>query len=90
MQVELLPYLTHPVKNHTTVYTAMRNFINISKQLEREYLPVHCNERVHCIDVYIILKHPAEFQFTVPMMGGFQMAQTAMYCIGKFFAGAWR
>ena len=61
MQIELLPYLTHPVKNHVTIYTVMRNFINISKQLEQKYLSVHCEEGVHGIVVYIILKHPTEF-----------------------------
>ena len=62
----------------------MRSFINISKHPEQKYLPVQCDEGVHSIVAYVILKHPTEFQFIVSMMSWFQMTKIAMHCIGKY------
>ena len=40
MQTGFLPFIPYPVTKHTTVYTAMENFIKVFQQLNQKALPM--------------------------------------------------
>ena len=88
MHIGFLPYLPHPVTDHATVYTALRNFITLLSQLKQESLPVFCDEGVYRIVAEITLQNQVEFQKLVPLLGGFHMAKAAEHCIGKLVKGS--
>ena len=43
IEVGFLPYISHPVTNYDTVYTARHNFVELLEQLNQKSLPVTCN-----------------------------------------------
>ena len=88
MQVGFLPFLPHLVTDHSTVYTAMKNFVNVANQLERDHLPVFCDEEVYRIVLDIYLRCPQEFSKLIPMMGEFHMTKCVLHCIGKYIKGS--
>ena len=61
MQCGFLPFIPHPVTDHSTVYTAMENFVGVASQLEQDHLPVFCAEGVFRIVLDIYLKFPHTF-----------------------------
>ena len=66
MQTGFLPFIPYPVTEHTTVYTAMKNFIKVLQQLHQKALPIFCDETVYRIVVNIYLKCPNEFKMLIP------------------------
>ena len=88
MQTGFLPFIRYPVTEHTTVYTAMKNFIKVLQQLDRKALPIFCGEGVYRIVVDIYLKCPNEFKMLVPCLRGFHMAKGVQHCIGKYIRGS--
>ena len=84
MQVGFLPYVPHPVTEHTTVYTALHNFLSVLSQLEQTYMPVACDEGVIRIVADIVLKFSHKFDSLVPMLAGLHMAKAALHCVGKY------
>ena len=88
MQVGFLPYLPYPVTDHSTVYTAMNNFLSVLSQLNQNSLPVVCDEGVFRILAEISLQRPTEFKTLVPMLGSFHLSKAAQHCIGKLIKGS--
>ena len=86
-QVGFLPFIPHPVTEYSTVYTAMRNFVCLARQLDQTILPIFCDEGVFRIVLEIFLACPDEFNKLLPMLGGFHMAKCVEHCIGKFVRG---
>ena len=84
MQVELLPYLLHPVTEYETIYTPLKNFLKLLERLDQKSLPVMCDEGVYRIVANIVLQRPKEFKNIIPMLGGFHMAKALLHCIGKY------
>ena len=46
MQVTFIAFIPSPVTDQSTVYTAMKNFDIVLKQLEQDTLPVFCDRAV--------------------------------------------
>ena len=53
MQTGFLPFIPYPVTEHTTVYTAMKNFVKVLQQFDPKALPIFCDEGVYRIVVGI-------------------------------------
>ena len=53
MQTGILPFIPYPVTEHTTVYTAMKNFVKVLQQFDPKALPIFCDEGVYRIVVGI-------------------------------------
>ena len=87
MQVGCLPFIPSPVTDYVTVYTAMKNVMNVSIQLRQQILPLFCDEGVFRIVVDIYLKHYEEFQNLLPMLGAFHMTKVAQHSAGKYISG---
>ena len=88
MQTGFLPFIPYPVSEHTTVYTAMKNFIKVLQQLDQKALPIFCDECVYRIVVDIYLKCPIEFKMLVPCLGGFHTAKYVQHCSGSIYEEA--
>ena len=87
-KVGFLPVIPHSVTEYSTVYSALRNFEDVRKQLSQECFPVVSDEGVHQIVMDIFLSHPLHFLRLFPMMGIFHMAKVALHCAGKYFKGS--
>ena len=48
-------FLPKPVKEHSTVYTAMINFVKVLEQLDQKSMPIFCDEGVcrMAVDIYL-------------------------------------
>ena len=88
MQTGFLPFIPHPVTEHATVHTAMKNFIKVLQQLDQKALLIFCDEGVYCIVVDIYLKCPNEFKMLVPCLGAFHMAKCVQHYTGKYIRGS--
>ena len=88
MQVGFIPFISSLVTDQSTVYTAMKNFNIVLKQLEQDAFPVFCDEGVFRIVLNIYLKKQDEFSNLIPMLGGFHMVKCVLHCIGKFMKGS--
>ena len=84
MQVGFLPYLPHPVTEYDTVYTALKNFLNVLEQLDQKSLSAMYDEGVYRIVADIVLQISEEFKNIIPILGGFHMAKALLHCIGKY------
>ena len=84
MQVGLLPFVPAPVTDYATIYTAMKNFLNIVNQLKQQTLPLFCDKGVFRIVIHIYLNHNEKFQNLLPMLGAFHMAKIAQHSAGKY------
>ena len=87
-KIGFLPVIPHSVTSYSTVYSALRNFEDMRKQLGQEYFPVVADEGVYQVIMDIVLSHPEEFPKLFPMMGIFHMAKVALHCAGKYFKGS--
>ena len=86
--VGFLPVLPHPVTDHSTVYTALKNFQSCLNQLHQTNMAVTCDEGVYHVAKEIMLAHPGEFQNIVLWLGSFHMIKVVMGCIGKYIEGS--
>ena len=84
MQVGFLPFVPAPVTDYATVYTAMKNFLNVVNQLKHQILPLFCDEGVFRTVIHIYLNHNEEFQNLLPMLGSFHIAKIAQHSAGKY------
>ena len=87
-KVGFLPVIPHSVTNYSTVYSALRNFKDMRKQLGQQSFPVISDEGVYQVIMDIVLSHPSEFADLFPMMGIFHMAKVTLHCAGKYFKGS--
>ena len=88
MQVGFLPFFPYPVTDDATVYTALKNFLNVLSQLKQKCLPVICDEGVFRILAQIVLQRPIEFQNILPMLGCFHLTKAVEHCLGKLLKGS--
>ena len=56
MQVGFLPMIPHPVTEHSTVYTAMNDFLKVLPQLDQRSVPVFCKPLVPCLGGFHMAK----------------------------------
>ena len=84
MQVGSLLFVPAPVTDYATVYTAMKNFLNVLNQLKQQALPLFCDEGIFRTVIHIYLNHIEEFQNLLPMLGAFHMAKIAQHSAGKY------
>ena len=82
-----LPILPYPCTEYSTVYTAMKNFVSISDELEQEKIPIYCDEKVYCIVKEIQFLRKKEFECIIPCLGSFHTIKTLLKCIGKSLRG---
>ena len=83
MQVGYLPSIVTPVTDQPTVYTVMKSFGSVVKQLEQKHLPLFRDEFVYNTLLDIYLKTPDEFQKVIHIMGSLRMTKCVQHCIGK-------
>ena len=86
MIVGFIPVIPFPVTEYQTVYTALKNFQDILKQLDQTHLPVACDEGVYHIARSITMESPREFENIVLVLGGFHMVQPITHICRNFFA----
>ena len=85
--VGYLPILPYPVTEYSTVYTALKNFQDIGRQLEQTHLPVTCDEGVYHIAREITMDRPNEFSNIVLCLGSFHLIKVTLGAIGKYIDG---
>ena len=86
--IAFLPVLPYPVTMYATVYSAMRNFVDVCSQLLQTEIPMYCDEGVYCIVREIQFMRPEEFVSLVPVLGTFHMVKAVLKCIGKYLSGS--
>ena len=86
--VAFLPVIPQPVTQYNTVYTALRNFQGIRRQLLQTALAVACDEGVYHIAREVILIVPDEFNDIVLTLGSFHMTKVFLSCIEKYLCGS--
>ena len=66
-----LPVIPSHVTDHQTVYTALKNFKDILKQLSQTHLAATCDEGVYHIAREITMGNAPEFEKIVLCLGSF-------------------
>ena len=87
-KVGFLPVIPHSVTNYSTVYSTLRNFEDMTKQLGQQSFPVISDKCVYRVIMDIVLSQPSEFPNLFPMMSIFHMAKVALHCAGVYFKGS--
>ena len=87
-KVVFLPVIPHSVTNYSTVYSALRNFEDMRKQLGQQSFPIISDKGVYQVIMDNVLSHPSEFPNLFPLMGISHMARVALHCAGKSFEGS--
>ena len=67
--------------------TAIEKFVALAEQLDKNAIPVFCDEGVFRLVLNIFLKKQSEFKCLIPVLGGFHMAKCVLHCIGKYLNG---
>ena len=67
----VLPVIPCPVTDHQTLFTALKNFQDILKQLSQTYLAVTCDEGVYHVAREITMGNATEFENIVLCLGLF-------------------
>jgi len=88
MRVAFLPVFPHPVTEYCTVYSAMKNMVDLLHQLDQAQLAVTTDEGVYHIAREIQLHKPNEFKGIILCMGSFHMTKVLLGCIGKYLRGS--
>ena len=83
-----MPVLPYPVTQYSTVYTAIKNVMDISSQLVQNEIPLYCDEGVYCIVREIQLQRPDEFRRLVPCAGTLHLTKNVLKCIGRSLSGS--
>ena len=76
--VAFLPVLPYPVTLYSTIYTDMKNLVDICSQLVQPKLPVYADEKVYCMAKEIQLVRPVEFNCLVICLGTFHTVKTLL------------
>ena len=87
-KVGFLPVIPHSVTNYSTVYSALRKFKDMRKQLGQQSFSVISDKDVYQVIMDIVLSHPSEFPNLFPMIGIFHVAKVALHGAGKYFKGS--
>ena len=83
-----LPILPHPVTEYSTVYTALKNFQNVLRQLGQDRLAITCDEGVYRIAREIMMLRPEEFTDLTLCLGSFHLLKIYLGCVGKYLRGS--
>ena len=87
-KIGFLPVIPHLVTDCSTVYSALRNFEDVRKQLGEQSFTVISDKGVYQVIMDIILSHPSKFPNLFPMMGIFHMTKVALQSAGKYLKGS--
>ena len=68
MHTGFLPYLPHPIPEHSRTFTALHNFLKILWQLNQTALPIFYDEGVSHTVFDIVLSSPKEFDNLIPCL----------------------
>ena len=74
------PVISHSVANYSTVYSTLRKFEDMRKQLGQQSFPVISDEGMYQVIMDIVLSHPSEFPNLFPIKGIFYMEKVALHC----------
>ena len=85
--IAFVPVLPHPITENVTVYTAMKNFVEICSQLTQKEVPMYCDEGVYHIVREIQMLRQQEFKTIVPALGILLLTKAVLKCIGKYLSG---
>ena len=80
-----LPAIPSPVPDHQTVYTALKNFQDILKQLSQTHLAVTCDEGVYHTAREITMGNAAEFENIVLCLGTFHMTKYSLDALENIY-----
>ena len=80
----VLPVIPSPVTDHQTLYTTLKNFQDILKQLSQTHLAVTCDEGVYHIARVIKMGNATKFENIVLCLGTFHMTKIFLGCLGKY------
>ena len=80
----VLPVIPSPVTDHQTLYTTLKNFQDILKQLSQTHLAVTCDEGVYHIARVIKMGNATKFENIVLCLGTFPMTKIFLGCLGKY------
>ncbi|KAJ8677211.1 hypothetical protein QAD02_012998 [Eretmocerus hayati] len=83
-RIGFLPVSPHPVTEYATVYTSMMNFLDISSQLDQEFLVITCDEGVYSIAMHIKFMLTALFGKLIIRLGDFHLIKIVQACVGKY------
>ena len=86
-KVGFLTILPYPVTANDSVYSCMKNFLDLLLRLDQQSLPVACDEGVFHIAAEIQLAIN-EFTDLVLLLGSFHMTKILLACIGKYLTGS--
>ena len=67
------------------MYTTLKNFQDILRQLDQSHVPITCDERVYHIAIAIIMNNPTEFSNLALCLRSFHLIMGA---IGKYIEGS--
>ena len=84
--VGFTPLIPYPLTEYTTVYTALKNFQDIRRQLNQSHLLITSDEGVYRIAWEIMLMRPEEclkISSFPGCMGSFHLAKFLLGCLGK-------
>ena len=80
----VLPVIPSSVTDHQTVYTALKTFQDILKQLSQIHLAVTCDEGVLHIAREITMGNASEFENIVLFLGIFHVTKIFFGYLGKY------
>ena len=83
-----LTVILHSVTNYCTVYSALRHFEDMTKQLGQQGFSVIPDEGAYQGIMDINLSHPSKFPNLFPMMGTFHMAKVVLHWEGVYVKGS--
>ena len=67
-KIAFLPVIPHSVTNYITVYSALRNFEDMRKQLGQQNFPVISEEGVYQVIMDMVLSYQSKFAKLFPIM----------------------
>ena len=70
------------------VYTALKNFQNVLRQLGQDHLAIICDEGVYRIAREIMMCRPEEFTDLTLCLGSFHLLKIYLGCVVKYIRGS--
>ena len=86
--VAFLPVLPHPATDYNSIYSQMKNFVEVCSQLNQDKFPIYCDEKVYAIAKEIQLQCPQEFSCLFLCLGTFHCVKNLLKCNGKSLEGS--
>lgn len=81
------PIIPHPPTSRDVVYTSMKNFIDLSRSLQKETAVLSCDMAIYLIAKQIQLSCQ-HFPDLVLRVGSFHLQKNFLRCLGQFIEGS--